>query len=183
MVGRSAHAARRVALAAVVCALAGCAAPVLAPQTAPAAFELTARFAVSYRGEAASGSVAWRWAEGAEELRIGSTLGQGVAHIRREGAEFVLTTADGRRYRATDAEGLTEQALGFRLPLAGLADWVRARPAPGPSRARLDAEGRLAQLEQSGWTIDYLEYAGARPVRLRLAYPGIELRLAIGEWK
>ncbi|MDW8469480.1 MAG: lipoprotein insertase outer membrane protein LolB [Burkholderiales bacterium] len=182
MVGGSAHAARRVALAAV-CVLAGCAAPGLAPDSAPAEFELTARFAVWYRGEAASGSVAWRWAERAEELRIGSTLGQGIAHIRREGAEFVLTTAESRQYRATDAEGLTEQALGFRLPLTGLADWVRARPAPGPSRARLDAEGRLAQLEQSGWTIDYLEYAGARPVRLRLAYPGIELRLAIGEWK
>jgi len=185
----SARAARRsarpgafAALAAAL-ALAACAAPQLAPSPEPAEFELAGRFAVSWRGEAASGNIAWRRAPGAEELLITSTLGQGVARIRRTDGEFILSTADNREYRAPDAERLTEQVLGFRLPLAGLADWVRARPAPGPSRARLDGEGRLAQLEQSGWTIEYLEYAGARPARLRLTYPGIDLRLAIAEWR
>jgi outer membrane lipoprotein LolB len=182
----SARAVRRTArpgalLAAL--ALAACAAPRLAPSPEPAEFELAGRFAVSWRGEATSGSMAWRRAAGAEELLITSALGQGVARIRRSDGEFVLSTADHREYRAPDAETLTEQVLGFRLPLAGLADWVRARPAPGPSRARLDGEGRLAQLEQSGWTIEYLEYDGARPARLRLTYPGIDLRLAIAEWR
>jgi outer membrane lipoprotein LolB len=69
------------------------------------------------------------------------------------------------------------------LPLAGLANWVRARPAPGPAVTRQDAEGRLAQIEQSGWKVEYLEYDGKLPSRLNLTYPGVQLRLAISGWK
>jgi len=76
-----------------------------------------------------------------------------------------LTTSEGRDASAADAEELTERLLGFRIPLAGLADWVRGRPAPAPAPTlvRRDAAGRLAELEQSGWRIEYLEYAGTRP--------------------
>jgi outer membrane lipoprotein LolB len=77
--------------------------------------------------------------------------------------------------------------LGFRLPLLGLADWVRGRPAaapaPAPERRRTDAAGRLAEFEQSGWRIQYLEFEGALPSRIKLNYPGLELRLAISAWK
>jgi outer membrane lipoprotein LolB len=108
-----------------------------------------------------------------------------MARIIRRGDEVTLTAQDGREFRAADAESLTDQVLGFRLPLIGLADWVRGRaaPVPAPKRERRDAQGRLAELEQSGWKVQYLEYAGALPARLTLTYPGLELRLAISEWK
>jgi outer membrane biogenesis lipoprotein LolB len=44
-------------------------------------------------------------------------------------------------------------------------------------------DGKLRSLEQGGWKIEYQEYAGELPSRLRLLYPGIELRLAISGWK
>jgi outer membrane lipoprotein LolB len=146
-------------------------------------FELSGRIAVHYRDQAASGSLAWRHAPRADEMLITSPLGQGIARIVRERDAVVLTTPDGREHRAADAESLTEQVLGFRVPLAGLADWVRARPAPGPSRVRRAADGRLELLEQAGWRIEYLEFAGERPSRLKLSYPGLELRLAVTAWK
>jgi outer membrane lipoprotein LolB len=59
----------------------------------------------------------------------------------------------------------------------------RAGAAPAPVSVKRDPQGRLAELQQAGWTIEYLEYTGALPSRLRLVYPGIELRLAISEWK
>jgi outer membrane lipoprotein LolB len=147
-------------------------------------FELKGRIAARQGSEAFTGNIAWRHAGSADELLITSPLGQGVARIVRQEGSVLLTTAEPREYRAPDAEALTEQALGFRLPLAGLADWVRARPAPdAPATVERSADGRLVSLEQSGWKIDYLEYSGGRPSRMRLAYPGIELRLAISEWK
>lgn len=148
-------------------------------------FELSGRIAVSYRDEAASGSIAWRHGEHDDELLLSSPFGQGIARIVRSGGEVTLTTSEGKEVRAADAESLTEQALGFRIPLAGLADWVRGRPAatPAPALVRRDGAGRLAELEQSGWRIEFLEYASARPSRLRLSYPGLELRLAIFDWK
>jgi outer membrane lipoprotein LolB len=147
-------------------------------------FELNARFAARYRDEAASGLLAWRHRAASDEVLLSSSFGQGMARITRAGEQVTLTAGDDRRYSAADAETLTEQVLGFRLPLRGLADWVRARPAPGaPSQPVYAQDGRLRSLEQHGWRIEYLGYEGARPTRLKLNYPGLELRLAIGEWK
>jgi len=150
-------------------------------------FELSGRIAVRYGAEAAGGQLRWRHDRDGDEMLISSPLGQGIAHIRREGETVTLTTADGREYRADDAESLTERVLGFRVPLNGLSDWVQGRPSPaaqGPTRAERDAQGRLAMLEQAGWRIEYLAYAENQvlPTRLRLTYPALELRLVIAEW-
>lgn len=148
-------------------------------------FEIAGRIAVRFRDEASSGNIAWRHGRSGDEVLITTPLGQGVARIVRIGSSVVLTTPDAQEHRATDAETLTEQVLGFRLPLSGLADWVRARPGSGPFELRHDASGRLAGLQQSGWTIEYLEWGedGQLPSRLKLSYPGVELRLAIAKWK
>ena len=147
-------------------------------------FDLSGRLAARYRGEAFSGNIAWRHARSADEMLITSTLGAGVARIVRQGDSVVLTTAEPREYRAPDAEALTEEVLGFRLPLAGLADWVRGRPSTeSPASAEYSPDGRLLSLQQQGWNVEYLDYQDKRPARLRLTYPGIELRLAISEWK
>jgi outer membrane lipoprotein LolB len=148
-------------------------------------FEFSGRIAVRFRDEASTGNIAWRHGQSGDEVLITTALGQGVARIVRTGGSVVLTTPDAAEHRAADAETLTERVLGFRLPLDGLADWVRARPGNGAFEARRDANGRLAELRQSGWTIEYLAWADdARlPSRLTLTYPGIELRLAIAEWK
>ena len=160
-------------------------------QTGPAAdqvFELSGRLAARHGQEAFTGNLSWRHAGSVDELFVTSPIGQGVARIVRNGDSVVLTTAEPREYRAPDVESLTEQALGFRLPLKGLADWVRARPsADAPAKVEKGADGKISSIEQSGWRIEYLEYGGGRPdplpIRLRLAYPGIDLRLAISEWK
>ncbi len=150
-------------------------------------FEIAGRIAVTYRDDAGSGNIAWRHGALVDEMLLTTPFGQGIARLVRAGNEITLTTQDGREFRAADAEALTEQVLGFRVPLVGLADWVRgrpaAKPAPEPTRERRDALGRLDELEQSGWRIRYLEYADARPSRLTLTFPGLELRLAISEWK
>jgi hypothetical protein len=41
----------------------------------------------------------------------------------------------------------------------------------------------VASIEQSGWRIEFQSWQGERPARLRLSYAGIDLRLAISEWK
>jgi outer membrane lipoprotein LolB len=147
-------------------------------------FDLAGRLAVRYGSEAFSGNLAWRHAPSADELLITSSLGAGVARLVREGNALVLTTAEPKEYRGSDAQTLTEQVLGFRLPVAGLTDWVRGRAsAKEPARTEYDDAGRLRLLEQAGWKVEYLEYQAERPARLRLSYPGIELRLAIAQWK
>ena len=147
-------------------------------------FEFTARFAARYADEAASGQLAWRHDAARDEVLISSPFGQGLARVTREASGATLVMADSRRYAALDAEALTEQVLGFRLPLRGLADWVRARPTAGvPAQTERALDGRLAALEQQGWRVEYQAYEGGKPSRMRLQYPGLELRIAISEWK
>jgi outer membrane lipoprotein LolB len=150
-------------------------------------FELSGRIAVRYGDEAAAGQLRWRHDRAGDEMLISSPFGQGIARIQRDGDAVTLTTADGREYRAHDAEMLTERVLGFRVPLHGLSDWVQGRPSPaakGTAHEQRDAQGRLTVLEQAGWRIEYLAYAESRmlPTRLRLTYPALELRLVIAEW-
>jgi outer membrane lipoprotein LolB len=147
-------------------------------------FDLSGRLAARYGKEAFTGNLAWRHARSADELLITSSLGAGVARIVRDGDSVVLTTAEPREYRARDAEALTEEVLGFRLPLAGLADWVRGRPSDkSAAKTEYDDQGRLRSLEERGWKIEYQEYEGKLPSRMRLMYPDIELRLAISKWE
>ena len=174
---------RCLVLSALLLALGACAQlETRAPQDVQ--FDLSGRLAARYRNEAFTGNLAWRHAASADEMLITSTLGAGVARIVREGKTVILTTAEPREYRAADAEALTEEVLGFRVPLAGLADWVQGKPSTeSPASAEYAPDGRLLSLQQRGWNVEYLEYQGSRPSRMRLTYPGIELRLAISEWK
>jgi outer membrane lipoprotein LolB len=147
-------------------------------------FDLAGRIAARYSNEAFTGNINWRHAGGGDELIINTPLGQGVARIVREGEAVQLTTAEGKQYRAADAESLTERTLGFRLPLEGLADWVQGRASPDqPARVDKTPDGKLRTLEQRGWKVEYLGYEGERPSLMRLAYQGVELRLAISQWK
>lgn len=166
-------------------AVAGCAELQPVAQHETVEFELAGRIATRYRDEAASGNVGWRHSRESDEMLITTPVGSSLARIVRTGSEVVLTTADQKEYRANDAEALTEKVLGFRVPLAGLTDWVRGRQIDGAQASAVkDKDGRLASLTQNGWSIEYQEYRpDGLPVRMKLTYPGIELRLAIHEWK
>lgn len=147
-------------------------------------FDVLGRIAARYGAEAFTGNVVWRHAGDGDEMLINTPLGQGVARIVREGNAVQLTTAEQKQYRAADAESLTERVLGFRLPLEGLADWIQGRPSGDtPARTEKSDDGRLRALEQRGWRVEYQEYEGGRPARMRLTYQGIELRLAISQWR
>ena len=154
----------------LVLLLSACAHVEVKPPAGPPEFDLSGRIAARYRDDAFSGIVTWRHAGDGDEMLISTPMGQGVARIVRQGDAILLTTSEGKEYSDRDGEALTERALGFRLPLAGLADWVRGRPAPA--------------LEARGWRVEYLERdEQSRPTRLRVTYPGVELRLAISEWR
>jgi outer membrane lipoprotein LolB len=154
----------------LVLLLSACAQVEVKAPAGPLEFDLAGRIAARYRDDAFSGIVTWRHAPGGDEMLISTPMGQGVARIVREGDAMVITTAEGRQFSDRDGEALTERVLGFRLPLAGLADWVRGRPAPA--------------LEERGWRVEYQERdAEGRPVRLRVTHPDVDLRLVISEWK
>ncbi len=173
----------RLALAiAAAAALGACASLPDAGSPLPGGFELSGRVAVRHGKDGASGKIFWRHSDDSDELLITSALGQGIARISRERDQFRLVTGDNKEYRAHDAESLTEQALGWRLPLAGLSDWMQARASPGrPVEIRGDADQGL-ELRQDGWRVDYEEFRGGRPSRMRLTREDLEIHLIVDRW-
>jgi outer membrane lipoprotein LolB len=148
----------------------------------PGGFELSGRVAVRYGKDAASGRVFWRHSSDADELLITSPFGQGIARLNRKGNEYRLLTSDRKQYHADNAEDLTEQALGWRLPLGGLADWVQARPSPGrPAEVRGEANRDL-ELWQDGWHVAYEEFRDGRPFKLRMSRENLEIGLTVDQW-
>ena len=174
--------ARLIPLAACAAFIAACASLPDAGPLESGAFELSGRVAVRYGKEAASGRIDWRHGAGRDDMLITNPLGQGIATLTRGDGEVVLQTADTRTFRAPDAERLTEQVLGWQIPLGGLPFWVRARAAPGSADLDRDDSGRVNRIVQDGWTIDCQDYEGERPARVILKREGLEIRLFIDRW-
>ncbi len=119
---------------------------------------------------------------------VSTPLGQIVAQLRGDASAHAvtLTRADGTTESAADWTTLTSRALGFALPVEGLAAWARGEPHPGsPHSSETDAAGRTTLLRQDGWeiTYDYADPSAREPRRLRLVYPGVELRIVADRWR
>jgi len=120
------------------------------PAPAPGGFAVAGRVAVRYGDDAANGRVTWRHSDVTDDLILSTPLGQGVAEITRRDGIYTLVTSNAQRYSAADPEQLTQQVLGWALPLAGLPDWLQGRPQPGvEADTRYDGD-RLAELRQLG---------------------------------
>ena len=148
---------------------------------------LQGRIGVQAGEQSLSGQIHWQHREQTDEVLMTSPLGQGVARIVRDSEGVALEMPNQPTRRAADAESLTREALGYALPVAGLAWWIQASADPRSAfEATRDGAGRLTQLKQDGWVIDYLQYAPdapARPRRMVVAREGLEIRLVADSWR
>lgn len=153
-------------------------------------FNIQGRIGVQNDGHGFSGSVRWQHASIGDNIELFSPLGGQVATIRTTDEGVQLTDSDGKTYSASDAETLTQQTLGWSLPMQGLPDWVLGRTAhnvdPSIADALWDKDGKLTKLKQDGWEIEYLEYSEAAsrqlPRLITLRSPKLYLKLIIKDW-
>ena len=150
-------------------------------------FFLQARIGIQANGRGSSGSTRWRHDSTGNDISILSPVGGTLAKIITSAEGVTLTTNDGKTLQAQNAESLTEQHLGWRLPLTGLPDWALGRPARAlADKVEWDTIGRITSLTQNGWEIEYLEYmeaAGYRlPKKIQLKSDRLTLKLVIDRW-
>lgn len=154
-------------------------------------FGLQGRFGVQMEGRGYSASTNWQHAEASDNLEIFSPIGSKLATIASDKNNVVLTTSEGKVLSAGNVEQLTQQALGWTLPMQGLSDWVVGRPSANPASGVVesstwDASGRLLKLKQDGWEIEYLQYVPFQgyqlPSRLSLRNPRLYMKFVIEQW-
>ena len=93
-------------------------------------FALVGRASVKGGKENFSGGVQWQHSGNRDEILLLNPLGQTLAQIRRMPEGVHLATSEQENYYASDVESLTEQVLGWRLPLMGLQYWVQGLHSP-----------------------------------------------------
>ena len=151
-------------------------------------FGIKGRIGVQTEAKGFSGSMQWQHQPERDDIALFSPLGGQVAAISQTADVVSLVTSDNKRYEAPDAETLTEQNLGWRLPMSGLSDWVLGRPnAHAIINAQWDDAGRLVKLNQDQWDIEYSQYITTGdyqlPTRVTLRNPHrLTLKLIIQEW-
>ena len=149
---------------------------------------LHGRVAVQNGKEGFSAGLRWVQQGPAYQLRLMAPLGQGTYELQGDAHGVTLHTADNRVLHAADAQGLMQDNLGWSAPVAGLRYWVLGIPEPGVpvDYLRVDEQGRLSDLEQSGWRISVLDYRQAGklvlPSKLYMHNDTLELRMVVQSW-
>ena len=150
-------------------------------------FALKGRLGVVTQQKGFSGSIQWQHLSEADDISIYSPLGAKIANIAKNRTGVTLIGQDGKRFQAIDAESLTENTLGFRLPLADLSDWVLGKPGLNKIDALSTNElGRIITFKQDGWVISYENYieidSVSLPTRISLKSEKVNLKIIIERW-
>ncbi len=103
-------------------------------------------------------------------LDLTTPLGSTQARVEGRPGQAVLDKADGTRLQASDPDALAQDALGSRVPVSGLRDWLRGRLAPQPpaQAVQRDEQQRLTAFEQGGWAARLSRYDDLGPQLLVL---------------
>ncbi|MDP3087031.1 MAG: lipoprotein insertase outer membrane protein LolB [Methylotenera sp.] len=150
-------------------------------------FKLKGRIGVQSNGEGFSGSLNWQHNNLNDDISLYSPFGGQVASIKKTAGKVTLEDEKGNSVSASDAETLTQTVLGWKLPLAGLADWVLGRPANGEVQSlTLNEYGYLTSLKQDEWDIEYQNYSNQNghflPNKILLKSKKVNLKLLIEQW-
>jgi outer membrane lipoprotein LolB len=150
---------------------------------------LTGRMSVQMENDNWSASVHWEQNNDDYRLRIIAPFGRSTVQISGNTDSVALTTADNQVFEDDDVDVLIRQNLGWDIPVAALAYWIKGLPEQTAETQTLviDDMGRATDLSQSGWRIQYERYTNSSgyemPLRITLQREGLQLRLIINKWE
>lgn len=199
MIGPASRARHLAVLAAVLLSACAPAARLVAPAADSAAdargarlealprWALAGRIAVSDGREGGSGRIDWSQDGESFDISVRAPVAGGSWRLSGDRGLAQLDGVREQPLRDRDAEALLARELGWHLPMAQVADWVRGLPAD-PARARIEAgaDGLPAVLHEAGWTVEYRDWTAvaglAMPRRLVARRAPFEVRIAVQRW-
>jgi outer membrane lipoprotein LolB len=154
-----------------------------------APFSFSGRIMMKRGLETSSAGLRWVHSpeEDEDEVLILEPLGATMARIHRD-VQGATLESQGRYYVSQDVESLTQQVLGWTLPLSMLTHWIVGVPTNGTEAdIQRDAKKQITLMRQGGWEIRYLKYANpsaeALPTRFVMKNDNLEVTVLIDEWE
>jgi outer membrane lipoprotein LolB len=150
-------------------------------------WEFKGRIAVKAGDDGFNGKFNWTQTGAAFRATVGGPLGMGTVRIEGDGRTVVLTDKEGESTVLQDAEAELYWRYGWTIPIASLRFWALGIPDPAdPAVTELDEDGRLARLQQRGWSVEisrYREGGGQQMPRILSATnPDTRVRMVIDRW-
>jgi outer membrane lipoprotein LolB len=152
--------------ATVVLALTGCAttnhlstAPVAAYRDT---IELNGKIAVNYQhnGEQqpVNGKFTWTQRPGRVDVSVFDPFGQTVAEISVTPELATLTQPKREPRTAKDIDTLTQQTLGWPLPVAGLRDWLQGYAVDAQGKRFAASPANSNVVTRDGWRLRFVDW-------------------------
>ncbi len=152
-------------------------------------YALVGRISVHNLQQKFSATVNWQHRADEDQILLFSPLGQTIARIEQDISGVRLITAEPALHQAENIERLTQQVLGWVLPLSGLHFWVRGFHSPLTiAELDLDRNGRIVAIRQDEWKIHYSMFFPLRPGMqelpklLELNRDNLKIKLMIDRW-
>jgi outer membrane lipoprotein LolB len=158
-------------------------------------WQLKGRVAGKSNNQGFRAGVQWQQKQDNFVIDLHGPLGRKVAIITAAQGNVQLKTSKGENFQANDPEELMQRLFGYSLPVNGLQHWLLGIPDPSPSSGQgsgqtraelvLDEKGRLQQLKQAGWVIDYKRYhesVPALPALIQISNPTLNANIKVDAW-
>lgn len=154
------------------------------------------RVALSSGRSGGSGKIEWRQRGDAYEVTLSAPVSRQSWRLSGDAGSARIEGVEGGPRSDSDVVRLLREATGLEVPVGALAAWAAGARADaaafGPARLQFGDDGRLARLEQGGWTVDYLGWREADigdgqpplevPDRIDARRDQAKVRLAIDAW-
>lgn len=152
---------------------------------------LQGRAALSNGRDGGSGRVDWRQDGPRYVVALSAPITHQSWRMSGDAASARLEGLPSGSRVGPDPEVLLRDATGWVIPVSALASWVRGAADRGlpPAVLSFGPDGRLARLQQAGWTIDYSNWQPNPslgidlPARVDAVQGDARVRLVIDQWQ
>ena len=158
---------RRLTLLAFAAALAGCATSTANLSTATVGdyretIDLSGKLSVNYqkdgRQESITGNFNWEQRPASIDVALISPLGQTVATINVTPTSATLVQGGQEPRTADDIDSLTQQTLGWPLPVSGLRDWLQGYALDAQGQRFRASPANNSVTTKDGWRLRFVEW-------------------------
>lgn len=152
-------------------------------------YKASGKIAIKQDGKRNSASLQWQQQNDRYHIFITGPLGSSAITITGSPGRVEMDISGEGRFFASSPEALMQQRLGWSLPISDLSYWAKGIPAPNSRYSHaLDDQGRLLQLQQNQWFIEYKNYHSLAdtdwPRKMQLHHgKDIQVTLLIKQWE
>lgn len=152
-------------------------------------WQLEGRVAIAAYDDGWNANIDWVQVGDHLDVNFSGPLGVGSARIAGTSDWLEVHTTEGEHFVTQDPETDLYWQLGWTAPVDRMAYWVLGLPGPGGEQLmEVDAAGRLLQLQQGGWIVEYIDYrvlddGRAMPRKIEMQRDGVRIRLVVSDWQ